>query len=119
MRKSPRVRANRANAQRSTGPKSAAGKAAVRQNALKHELSVPIERMTGYHLEIERLAKRIAEENPTKERFGYAYQMASALLDQRRIREARFRLLQDPAERNEPGREAHLGDHARGPHRQR
>ena len=33
-----RLQANRANARRSTGPKTAAGKAAVRRNALKHGL---------------------------------------------------------------------------------
>jgi hypothetical protein len=99
MRESPRVRANRANAQRSTGPKSATGKAALRRNALKHALSVPIERMTGHHLQIEQLATRIAGKNPTKEHYGCAYQIASAVIDLRRIQKARFRLLQDPAER--------------------
>jgi hypothetical protein len=99
MRESPRVRANRANAQRSTGPKSVAGKAAVSRNALKHELSIPIERMIGYNPQIERLAKRIAGENPSGERFEYAYQMASALLDVRRVRGARIKLLRDPVER--------------------
>ena len=55
--------------------------------------------MTGYNPQIERLAKVIAGENPGQVSFGYAYQMAAALLDQRRIREARLKLLQDPAER--------------------
>jgi hypothetical protein len=58
-----------------------------------------MERLTGYHLQIERLATGIVGENPAQESFGYAYQMAAALLDQRRIREARPKLPQDPAER--------------------
>jgi hypothetical protein len=35
-------RANRRNAQRSTGPKTSAGKARSKQNALKHGLAVPV-----------------------------------------------------------------------------
>lgn len=41
MRETARVRANRANARRSTGPKSKDGKLRSAQNALKHGLSIP------------------------------------------------------------------------------
>ena len=39
MATAPQILANRANAQRSTGPQTAAGKAAVSQNATSHGLS--------------------------------------------------------------------------------
>lgn len=42
---SARVRANRRNAQKSTGPKTKAGKALVAQNALQHGLAVPLDRL--------------------------------------------------------------------------
>lgn len=42
---SVRHRANRANARRSTGPRSAAGKTRSARNALRHGLAIPIHEM--------------------------------------------------------------------------
>lgn len=54
---SARVRANRANAQRSTGPRTEAGKARVAQNARRHGLSVPRSLPGAWSAEATRLAR--------------------------------------------------------------
>src|SRR4051812_39298151 len=42
MTSSAKIAANRRNARRSTGPRSAAGKARARRNALRHGLATPV-----------------------------------------------------------------------------
>ncbi|MBM1171011.1 hypothetical protein [Microvirga arabica] len=59
--------ANRANAQRSTGPRSATGKAQSRLNAWKHGLAIPVSASPEWSCEVARLARLIAgetENNP-------------------------------------------------------
>ena len=55
-----RVRANRVNAARSTGPRTKAGKAATRLNALRHGLAASSHYEPGVDQEIETLARAIA-----------------------------------------------------------
>jgi hypothetical protein len=58
-----KLRANRANAQRSTGPRTEAGKAKVARNALVHGLTARVALLPGDDLDqFERLAKRILDE---------------------------------------------------------
>ena len=57
MKTSARVRANRANALRSTGPKTNAGKSQVARNAVKHGLAVPVSADATLVVAIEKLAR--------------------------------------------------------------
>jgi hypothetical protein len=53
-------RANRVNAEASTGPKSAAGKTRAARNALRHGLNVPVLSDAALAPDVEALARRIA-----------------------------------------------------------
>lgn len=89
--------ARRINAQKSTGPKSRAGKARVAQNALAHGLSRPYRQMSQGPKDIEDLAKAMLFSlGFTQEQFlgnsllwGAAYRFAEAHLDLDRIEAAR------------------------------
>jgi len=66
MASQAQIDANRRNAQRSTGPKTAEGKAAVSRNALKHGLRSEIYNQPAQHPEVyeQVLADLIAEHRP-------------------------------------------------------
>lgn len=66
MTRSTRIRANRQNAQASTGPKSANGKAIVARNAIRHGLTMPILCEPSVAAVIEPLAKKIAGSQEAK-----------------------------------------------------
>src|SRR6195256_4930989 len=91
-----RIAANRANARKSTGPKTAAGKARVSRNARRHGLSRPLFCEGAYTPHVEALAREIAGEDATSERLALAGNIAAAQLDLARIRIAK-RDLQDAA----------------------
>ena len=60
---SPRkIAANRANARRSTGPRTVSGKETSRRNALKHGLAIPVSSDAEWSCEVARLARLIAGE---------------------------------------------------------
>ena len=99
MRPSARERANRRNAKASTGPRTAAGKASVAKNALRHGLGVPALRDPVLSEEIDRLARLIAGERADPARLEGARQIAEAQIDLRRVRRARCALLADPQAR--------------------
>ena len=90
-------KARRLNAQKSTGPKSRAGKARVAQNALVHGLSKPYKQMPQGPKDIEELAKALlvslgfSEEHYLGDRllWGAACDFAEAHLDMDRIEAAR------------------------------
>lgn len=90
-------KARRLNAQKSTGPKSRAGKARVAQNALVHGLSKPYKLMPQGPKEIEELAKALpislgfSEEHYLGDSllWGAACRFAEAHLDMDRIDAAR------------------------------
>ncbi|KAB2849319.1 MAG: hypothetical protein F9K41_17500 [Sphingopyxis terrae] len=75
---SARVRANRLNARRSIGPKTAAGKQKVARNALQHRLAVAVDRDPTLVLEIERLARKIAGDATDDFRRELAYRVSEA-----------------------------------------
>jgi hypothetical protein len=63
MASEAQIQANRVNAQKSTGPRSAAGKAVVAQNALKHGLAARLEVIRGEdQAEFDRLREEMLEE---------------------------------------------------------
>jgi hypothetical protein len=90
--------ANRANARHSTGPKTAAGKARVADNARRHGLNTPISRDALFAGDIEPLARAIcglsetsaAPSDPAHQRlFHLAWRIAEAQVDVMRVRRAR------------------------------
>jgi hypothetical protein len=94
MSLSRRKSANRANAQRSTGPRSAKGKAQSRLNAFKHGLAIPALTLPELAHDITELAERMAgpsADNPSV--LQAAMHVVAAAVDIDRIRWARRDLL--------------------------
>ena len=96
MTSAARIAANRANARKSTGPKTAAGKARVSRNARRHGLSRPLLYEGAYRPHVEALAREIASPDAGGERLALASNIAGAQLDLARISLAK-RDLQDAA----------------------
>jgi hypothetical protein len=88
-----KLMANRANAQASTGPKTARGRAHAAQNAFRHGLSLPVCSDPALAQEVEALAREIAGTDSRTEIQELARQAAEAQIDLRRVRYARHRLL--------------------------
>jgi hypothetical protein len=84
------IRANRANAARSTGPRSKAGKAAVRLNALLHGLAAVAHYESGADQEVEALAHAIVDAARESELLALARQVADAESRLRRVRSAQM-----------------------------
>jgi hypothetical protein len=59
MTSKAKIAANRRNAARSTGPRTAAGKARSRRNALWHGLSLPITQSDAFAAQLEALTNRL------------------------------------------------------------
>jgi hypothetical protein len=90
-----KIKANRANAQASTGPKTANGRARAARNALRHALSLPVCSNPALSEEVETLAHEIAGPGANAETQDLARQVAEAQIDLRRVRYARHKLLSD------------------------
>ncbi|MCB5176418.1 hypothetical protein [Microvirga lenta] len=85
-----KITANRANAQRSTGPRSAAGKASSRRNATRHSLAVPVSAVPDLARAAAQLARHIAGGQTTNPAIvEAATQLAEAAIDVLRVRQAR------------------------------
>jgi hypothetical protein len=96
-----KVSANRANAQRSTGPRSVEGKVQSRLNAFKHGLAIPAAALPELAYDITELAKRMvgnASDDPSI--LQAAMRVVAAAVDVDRVRWARAdlmeRMLVDP-----------------------
>ena len=81
------------NAQSSTGPRTAAGKARSAQNARKQGLRVPALRDPEKTRNIGELARKLASPNADPQRFAAACRLVAAQIDLLDIREARLPLL--------------------------
>jgi hypothetical protein len=90
-----KIKANRANARASTGPKTADGRARAARNALRHALSLPVCSNPALSEEVETLAREIAGPDANAETQDLARQIAEAQIDLRRVRYARHKLLSD------------------------
>jgi hypothetical protein len=90
-----KIKANRANARASTGPKTADGRARAARNALRHGLSLPVCSNRVLSEEVETLAREIAGPDANAETQDLARQVAEAQVDLRRVRYARHKLLSD------------------------
>jgi hypothetical protein len=94
MTSKAQLRANRENAKKSTGPRSAAGKRRVRTNALRHSLAVPLAAIPELNAAAEELARRIAGEHGADPRHvASARAIAEAQVDLTWIRAARHAAL--------------------------
>jgi hypothetical protein len=85
------IRANRANARASTGPRSAAGKARAARNALSHGLAISALDDAHWAPQVDALARHIVGENLDQELLSICRNFAQAQIDLRRIREYRRR----------------------------
>jgi hypothetical protein len=90
-----KIRANRANARASAGPKTAVGRARAAKNALRHALSLPVCSIPALSEEAETLAREIAGPGANAETQELARRVAEAQIDLRRVRYARHKLLSD------------------------
>ena len=83
------IAANRANAQHSTGPRTAAGKLKSSRNAFRHGLSGSMPLDLHSAAEINLVAHVLAGEHATEDRVASATHFASAQAELLRIREIR------------------------------
>jgi hypothetical protein len=88
-----KIRANRANARASTGPKTARGRALSARNARRHGLSLPVYSDPSLSEEVEALAREIAGTDGNAEIQELARRVAEAQIDLCRVRYARHQLL--------------------------
>src|SRR6188472_4245338 len=88
-----KIKANRANARASTGPKTAQGRARTARNALRHGLSLPVCSNPALSEEVETLAREIAGPGADAETTELARRVAEAQIDLQRVRYARYKLL--------------------------
>ena len=89
--------ANRANAAKSTGPRTKAGRAKASQNAWRHGLATALRSEPGIDEEIERIAHAIVVEAGRPDLIEYARRIAEAEIDLRRVQRARETLARLPA----------------------
>ena len=94
MTSARKIRANRANARVSSGPKTAAGKAQSAQNAFRHGFNVPIWLDPDLAGDVEALAQRIVGKGADANVLEPARRVAEAQIDLRRVRSYRHRLIE-------------------------
>ena len=88
-----KIKANRANAQASTGPKTRHGRFRSAKNALRHGLSLPVESDPALREQIQVLASRIAGPHAGAHIQMLARRVAEAQVDLRRVRDVRHQFL--------------------------
>jgi hypothetical protein len=87
-----KLRANRANSRRSTGPKTMAGRATAARNSRRHGLAIPVPSDPTLSAEVEAMAQMIAGSD-SPELIELARRIAEAEADVIRVRRARKELL--------------------------
>jgi hypothetical protein len=93
MTSARKIKANRANARVSTGPKTKHGKTRTAQNAFRHGLSVCLLANPTRTTAVENMAREIAGRNAAPKTVELARRIAEAQIDLQRIREAQLILL--------------------------
>ena len=96
MASDKQIAANRRNAQKSTGPRSASGKKRASKNAFRHGLSRP---MLGPAIPgaVDELARRIAPDTADQTRLEIARDAAEAMLELARARRLKVALIDSAA----------------------
>jgi hypothetical protein len=87
------IAANRANAQKSTGPKTLAGKLKSSRNAYRHGLSSPLRLDPVTSAKAGAIAHALIGEDGTEEKLRSAAEFAHAQLELQRIRSTRADLM--------------------------
>ena len=85
------IEANRKNATRSTGPRTAVGKSKSSRNALRHGLSLPLIMDAAIRADLEELARLLANEDTNS--MAAALHAAAAHLDLERVQKIRRDML--------------------------
>jgi hypothetical protein len=85
--------ANRRNAQRSTGPRSRAGKQRASRNAFRHGLTLSI-LSTAYANDVEEMARKIAGDTKDQRIITVARDFAAAELELARVRRVKVALIE-------------------------
>jgi hypothetical protein len=113
MTSEAKIAANRRNAQRSTGPRTALAKARVRRNALRHGLAALVVGDPAVATEVDRVAAAICSPQVERWERDQALIVAEAQVNLKRIRKERTHImeqmllvppLQDPNAPNTPSR---------------
>ncbi len=103
-----KIAASRANARASTGPRTAAGKARVRRNALRHGLAALVLTNPAGSAELDRLVAAICGEDAAAADRAHARAIAECELALRQARAARVQVV-EPAPRSGQGPNAPQG----------
>jgi hypothetical protein len=85
------IAANRANAKRSTGPKTLVGKMKSRRNALRHGLSLPLDIEASAR--VEAIVRALTPDQASDDQQTAATEVAQAQLELQRIRAVRAELV--------------------------
>jgi hypothetical protein len=93
MTSARKIKANRANAKASTGPRTKQGKSRTAKNALRHGLSLSMLADAACVAEVENMAHEITGQNVAPEVIEPARRIAKAQIDIQRVRQARLNLL--------------------------
>jgi nitrate reductase beta subunit len=91
MATAKQIEANRKNATRSTGPRTAVGKSKSSRNALRHGLSLPLIMDAATKADVEELARLLANEDTNST--AAALHAAAAHLDLERVQKIRRDML--------------------------
>jgi hypothetical protein len=87
------IAANRANAKRSTGPKSAAGKMASSRNAFRHGLSCPLPLGLATSPKVHAIARELTSEGAGDEHWASAVEFVNAQFELLKIRAIRIEMM--------------------------
>ena len=88
-----KIKANRANARASTGPKTAHGRSHAARHAVRHASSLPVYGDPVWSEEVESLTRQIIGTDADPEKQQLARRIAEAQVDLPRVRSARHQLL--------------------------
>jgi hypothetical protein len=87
------IAANRANAKKSTGPKTAAGRLKSSRNAFRHGLSLPLRFDMVSSAKADAITRALTSNQADEERLAAATEVAQAQLELLRVRAVRTELM--------------------------